>query len=276
MILVALGANPNNEKAMIRAKSLASLLMGKGDTGQSAMLAALGRHVDSTTGAGALAGYVSYNDKWMGNIKSGDIGGYKFINDLASGDAIKARSDYNIMGSDKFTQSTIGAAGDSWYDGMKAALADGTFNANTTNRKILQDYDDIATKALTNPRNSIKGERLDTLNEIRQAAYLARQSDWLAANAGKTAADYESEFGAFQDLRANDELRIAHKKATMPAGWRRATAAEATMYGHSGGFKEGDWIQGTGTSTAHLNATDVNRANAIERQNIDADIQNSQ
>ena len=62
----------------------------------------------------------------------------------------------------------------------------------------------------------------------------------------------------------------------MPAEWRRATSGDA-ITNPGMGLKEGDWIRqdASGRATGRLSVSDANRADAIERQNIDADIQNS-
>ncbi len=229
--LAEVDADPTNETKMIRAKALASLLMGKGDTGQSLMIESMRNHAYGTTGVGAqgseamraLGGYISYNDKWMASIKGKDTGGYKFMNDLASNKDIKSASDYAMAGSGKVTQATIGGMGDSWYRSIEKALADGSFNTDATTRAALHTYADMATKALTDPRyaGSIQKERLETLNKLRQADYEMRRDDWLSANTGKTTADYEKEFGKFQVLEnAGDKLVVPHRRAPVPTGWR--------------------------------------------------------
>lgn len=243
--LAAVDADPTDESKMIRAKALASLLMGKGDTGQSKMLEALHDRVRSTTGIGSagseamrsLAGFVSYNDKWMGSIKGSDTGSYQFINDLASSQGIKSDGAYAMAAANKFTQSTIGSAGDSWYNSIDAALRNNEFNS-VEGRKALSAYADMATKALTDPRtaNSIKGERLKTLNEIRKTEYDLHKKDWLSANPGRNDADYEREFGKFQRIeRPGDELKIVHQKAPVPTGF---TESGVWIGGGSGPTKQ--------------------------------------
>lgn len=237
--LAEVDADPTNEAKMIRAKALASLLMGKGDTGQSAMLEAIHARVNSTTGVGsqgseamrALGGFITYNDKWMASIKGNDTGGYKFMNDLASSHAIKSNSEYAMAGAEKVTQSTIGSMGDSWYRSIDDAIANGSFGANAGTRDALRTYADMATKALTDPRyaGAIKKERLKTLNDIREAEYNMHKTEWLAVNTGKTVADYEHEFGTFQELKnPGDKLVVPHQRAAVPTGFMEA----------------GDWIGG--------------------------------
>lgn len=228
--LAEVDADPTNEAKMIRAKALASLLMGKGDTGQSVMLESMRSRVNATTGVGAqgseamraLGGYITYNDKWMASIKGKDTGAYKFMNDLAASQDIKSNSDYAMAGAKKVTQSTIGGMGDSWYRSMETALGDGSFDASATNQDALRTYADLATKALTDPRyaGTIQKERLDTLNRLRQAAYDLDRKEWKTAHVGKTDADYEREFGKFQVLKnPGDKLVVPHQRATVPTGF---------------------------------------------------------
>lgn len=221
--LKAVDADPTNEEKMIRAKSLMSLLMGKGDTGQSLMNETLASHVNSTTGVGnagsqamrALGAYASYNDKWMGSIKNGDTGAYKFLNDLASGQSIQSAGAYAAAGASKVTQSSIGGMGDSWYRSIDKSLGNGTLSEDA-----IRKYADMATKALTDPRyaGSIKGERLDTLNNIRQAAYDLDKKDKIAA--GMSEAEYENQYGTFQKLEnPGDTLWVPRQAAKVPTGW---------------------------------------------------------
>lgn len=280
-------ADPTNETKMIRVKALASLLMGKGDTGQSNMIESLRNHVNATTGVGAqgseamrsLGGYVSYNDKWMASIKGKDTGAYKFMNDLAASQNIKSASDYAMAGAEKVTQSTIGGMGDSWYRSMEDALSDGSFNANADNQDALRTYADLATKALTDPRyaGTIQKERLATLNKLREAAYNLDKQKWVADNAGKTEADYEREFGKFQKINnPGDEIKIAHPKIKMPAGWRQATTTDVAISNPNLHIKEGEWIHANGSVIRRLNAEQALQAQEIQRRNANIDVDNMQ
>lgn len=281
--------------ATLQAKALQQLLMGKGDTGRSQMLKTLRTHTYSAQGNRAqedavkqLYSHLNDNDKWMASIKAADIGSYSLINDAASANPglskIKTAAEYNVMGSNKFTAETVGQAGDSFYDNIEQALNDGSFAAGSGNEDKLQSFDRMMTEALTNPRISVKGERVEVMNKVREAAYNARLEDYVqaATTANPTLtrpqaeAEFKAKYGDFRQLYSNDELKIPHPKAQMPTGWRRATIAD-TMGSHiPSGLKEGDWIQtGAGGTITRLRADEIKRAEAIEQQNIQADINNS-
>lgn len=281
--------------ATLQAKALQQLLMGKGDTGRSQMLKTLRTHTYSAQGNRAqedavkqLYSHLNDNDKWMASIKAADIGSYSLINDAASANPglskIKTAAEYNVMGSNKFTAETVGQAGDSFYDNIEQALNDGSFAAGSGNEDKLQSFDRMMTEALTNPRISVKGERIEVMNKVREAAYNARLEDYVqaATTANPTLtrpqaeAEFKAKYGDFRQLYSNDELKIPHPKAQMPTGWRRATIAD-TMGSHiPSGLKEGDWIQtGAGGTITRLRADEIKRAEAIEQQNIQADINNS-
>lgn len=113
----------------------------------------------------------------------------------------------------KFSYSTIGAASDSWYDDMKERLRNKDFLQSAEGQKALRAYADMATKALTDPRTAgnIKGERLETLNRIREEAYNMDKEQWVnqevndpnSAFSNDTAAAekaYTAQFGDFQRL----------------------------------------------------------------------------
>jgi hypothetical protein len=281
-----------DDSALLNAQALMRLLIeGNGDKGRTAVMNRLkSRNFDAATGVGtrtasfdALSQYINRDSKWMAGLKTADTGSFRMIGDGAKGGALGNLHSYNTMGADKITNASVQSLGDSFFDGIQSAQTAGKYTVGGANYDAAAADDllrmrDTFARAMADPMTAkdIKPDMLKEMNKINNQAYEIEAARWLDANPGKTRTDYEAQFGAYADLAPGHQLKIEHKKAAMPAEWRRATSGDA-ITNPGMGLKEGDWIRqdASGRATGRLSVSDANRADAIERQNIDADIQNS-
>lgn len=298
---IASGDEAAQEEMLTKARAVSKVMIEKGgDTGRSRVMHQLKRHAFDATGAvdkkasfRGLTKYLSQNDKWMGGLKAEDVGGHALVSEGAnftgSYDApthegtFHSLMHYNTMGGGKVSTSAVPSLSDNFYDGYDDAAASGlytvgsaAYNADVASgghgaRDLIQ-LSETLERAMADPTvaQKVKDKDLAKMEAIHKQAYDLQRDQWLAANRGKTRADYEAQFGAYQKLVKGKALKISHAK--MPTGWKRADSMDVARF-RSLGLSEGDWFNNSGLGSK-LSAEQIKKAEAIEQQHIDADIQN--
>lgn len=298
---VASGDEAAQEEMLTKARAVSKVMFEKGgDTGRSRVMHQLKRHAFDTTGAvdkkasfRGLTKYISQNDKWMGGLKAEDIGGHALVSEGANftGDygtpthegTFHSLMHYNTMGGGKVSTSAVPSLSDNFYEGYDDAATSGlytvgsaAYNADVASgghgaRDLIQLAETLE-RAMADPTvaQKVKDKDLAKMETIHRQAYDLKRDQWLAANRGKTRADYEAQFGAYQKLVKGKALKISHAK--MPTGWKRADSMDVARF-RTLGLSEGDWFNNSGLGSK-LSAEQIRKAEAIEQQHIDADIQN--
>lgn len=295
------GNEAAQEEMLTKARAVSKVMFEKGgDTGRSRVMHQLKRHAFDSTGAvdkkasfRGLTKYISQNDKWMGGLKAEDVGGHLLVSEGANftgsngapthEGTFHSLMHYNTLGGGKVSTSAVPNLSDNFYEGYDDAAASGlytvgsaAYNADVASgghgaRDLIQLAETLE-RAMADPTvaQKVKDKDLAKMETIHEQAYNLKRDQWLAANTGKTAADYAAQFGAYQQLVKGKALKISHAK--MPTGWKRADSMDVARF-RSLGLSEGDWFNNSGLGSK-LSAEQIKKAEAIEQQHIDADIQN--
>ena len=296
--------NTGSETDLLRAKALQRLLMNNGDKGQTSLLQTLDRAAyksiaDRNSAHGALLkqlySSLARDGKWMSQVKRTDAGSFARINDAASDkeglSGIKDMSSYIEQSMNKITSEGLPDISDYALEQIKNSIDAGHFDVGSGHEEVLTNFNQKIQQSMANPQISTRFKNDDTLqgiNDIHEAEYGNRRKEFVdaAVAAGATRAqaekDFVEQYGESQKYTAgSNEFKVFHTKAAMPSGWHRATANDITRSqfnnnGSAPGFAEGDWVMTNAAGNiVKLNEGDIRRAEAIEKQNIDADIKNS-
>lgn len=259
-----------------RAQAVQQLLFAKGDTGRSKAMRNLYDHVFGD-GTSTNPGYqksetardmfsrISADGKAMAALKNEDPGSFNLTNDMMGDGNLLSRQTYELPKAEKITAGNVAQLSDNYYDNLER-----NDNYKSLSDDEIKSLDNIFTRAFTDERLSANLKNKDNatrvMNKIREEAHERRVADWIGKNPGKTRADYEAQSGTFQKLAAGDTMKVPHertRKAAMPGDWRRDP------------LNGNRWTEyKSGVPHRVLNVQETRRANAIEAQNIQADIDN--
>lgn len=259
------------------AQSVQQIMFNKGDKTRSKAMKNL---FDHTLGDGTSAnpGYgkdsdvtqsmfsrIVADDKAMAKLKTEDPGSFELAGAVMGNKPLQNRQHYELPEAKNFTVSSIKDMSDNTVENLMKQDASGKYNFEHMEPEQIHALSDVFTRAITDPIASqqLKGkpDQLKMMNAVREKSHELAKDDYLRA--GGTEAQFEAEYGKFQKLSVGESFKVPHAKAAMPGDWRRNPGDRNRWYEYKGGVAK-----------RALNLEEIKKANLIETQNMQADIQN--